>query len=213
MKSVLSSVVHRDQTGFLKNRYIGENITLFLGTQEYLSRNSKRGYAVLADWEKAYDHIDRSFIEQSLCAFGFGPQFCKWFRLLHKDSTAQVIVNGFLADPFKVDSGVRQGCPWAPFLFLIDIEPLACALRLQNDIQGMLLPDGNIILYSGYDDDTTLFFSDLQDLDRCIAVLDAYSKCSGMKLNLLKSTVLPLGSASLDELPDGFRFKWLSSCR
>jgi hypothetical protein len=34
MKSVLSSVVHKDQTGFLKNRYIGENITLFLDTQD-----------------------------------------------------------------------------------------------------------------------------------------------------------------------------------
>jgi hypothetical protein len=207
MKSVLSYVVHRDQTGFFKNRYIGETIPLFLDTQEYLSRNSKRGYAFLADWEKAYDRIDQIFIEQSLCAFGFGPQFCKWFRLLHKDSTAQVIVNGFLTDSFKVDSGVRQGCPWASFLFLIGVEPLACALRLQNDIQGILLPDGNKILYGGYADNTTLFFSDLQDLDRCIAILDAYSKCSGMKLNLLKSTILPLGSASLDEPPDGFRFK------
>jgi hypothetical protein len=96
MKSVISSVVHKDQTGFLKNRYIGENITLFLDTQEYLSKSSKRGYAFLADWENAYNRIDRNFIEQSLAAFGFGPQFCKWFRLLHKDSTAQVIINGFL---------------------------------------------------------------------------------------------------------------------
>jgi hypothetical protein len=79
MKSVLSSVVHKDQNSCLKNRYIGENITLFPDTQEYLSKSSKRGYAFLADWEKAYDCIDRNFIEQSLAAFGFGPQFCKWF--------------------------------------------------------------------------------------------------------------------------------------
>lgn len=211
MKAVLPSVIHKDQTGFLKNRYIGENVTLFLDTQEYLSRNEKRGYAFLADWENAYDRIDRSFIEQSLTAFGFGPRFCRWFHLLHNDSSAQVIVNGFLSGSFKVNSGVRQGCPWAPFLFLVGIEPLACALRQQNDVQGISLPNNSKILYSGYADDTTLFISDLQDLDRCIKVLDAYSKCSGMKLNLLKSTVVPLGSASRDEPPDGFRFKWLSA--
>jgi hypothetical protein len=60
MKFVLSSVVHKDQTSFLKNRYIGENITLFLDTQEYLSKSLKRGYAFLADWEKAYDCIERN---------------------------------------------------------------------------------------------------------------------------------------------------------
>lgn len=165
----------------------------------------------MADWEKAYDQIDRGFIEQSLTAFGFGPSFCRWFRLLHKDSTAQVIVNGFLTESFNVDSGVRQGCPWAPFLFLLGVEPLACALRQQNDIQGLPMPHGGRILYSGYADDTTLFVSSLQDLDECVKVLDVYSKCSGMKLNLLKSTVVPLGSATLNVPPDNFRFKWLSA--
>lgn len=128
IKAVLPTIIHRDQTGFLKDRYIGENITLFLDTQEYLSRNQKTGFAFLADWEKAYDRIDRRFIEQCLTAFGFGPNFVLWFKVLHKDSSAQIIVNGFLTDSFDVQSGVRQGCPWAPFLFLTGIEPLACAL-------------------------------------------------------------------------------------
>lgn len=162
MKSVLPSIIHKDQTGFLKNRYIGENITLFLDTQEHLCKTQKRGYAFLADWEKAYDRIDRGFLEQSLAAFGFGPTFCQWFRLLHKNSTAQVIVNGFLTDSFSVDSGVRQGCPWAPFLFLIGVEPLACALRQRNDIQGIVLPGGEKILYSGYADDTPFSFQTLK---------------------------------------------------
>lgn len=210
MKSVLPSIIHRDQTGFLKNRYIGENVTLFLDTQEYLCKSGKCGYAFLADWEKAYDRIDRGFIEQSLTAFGFGPSFCRWFRLLRQDSTAQVIVNGFLTESFSVDSGVRQGCPWAPFLFLIGVEPLACALRQQSNIQGIRMPNGDSsILYSGYADDTTLFFSNLQELDSCVKVFDVYSQCSGMKLNLAKSTVVPLGSASSDAPPNNLRFKWL----
>lgn len=190
---------------------VGENITLFLDTQEYLSTTQKHGYAFLADWEKAYDRIDRDFIAQSLTAFGFGPSFCRWFRLLHKHSSAQVIVNGFLTENFAVDSGVRQGCPWAPFLFLLGVEPLACALRQEPSIKGIKLPNGKRILYSGYADDTTLYVSDLQDLDRCIAVFDTYSKCSGMKLNLLKSTVVPLGSASLDGPPANFLYKWLNA--
>jgi hypothetical protein len=107
MKLVLPFIIHKDQTGFLKDRYIGENISLFLDTQHYLYKTNKTGYAVLADWEKAYNRIDRPFLEKSLQAFGFGPDFIKWFNLLHKDSNAQVILNGFLTESFDAQSGVR----------------------------------------------------------------------------------------------------------
>jgi hypothetical protein len=210
MKMVLPNIIHKDQTGFLKDRYIGENITLFLDTQEHMRKSQKAGYAFLADWEKAYDRVDRDFIAQSLSAFGFGPNFISWFQLLHKDSIAQVIINGFLTDPFDIQSGVRQGCPWAPFLFLIGIEPLACALRSDASLKGLLLPNGERILYCGYADDTTLCVSKLQDLDNALKVFDKNSSCSGMKLNLSKSWVVPLGTTIIDVPPIHSRFKWLT---
>jgi hypothetical protein len=98
MKVVLPFIIHKDQTSFLKDRYIGKNISLFLDTQHYLYKTNKTGYTSLADWEKTYDRIDRPFLEKSLQAFGFGPNFIKWFNLLHKDSNAQVILNGFLTE-------------------------------------------------------------------------------------------------------------------
>jgi hypothetical protein len=81
-----------------------------------------------------------------LSAFGFGPNYVRWFNLLHKNSNAQVIVNGFLTESFDVQSGVRQGCPWAPFLFLVGIEPFACALRKTPTVQGIDLPNGKKLL-------------------------------------------------------------------
>jgi hypothetical protein len=207
MKLVLPFIIQKDQTGFLKDRYIGENISLFLDTQHYLHKTKKTGYAFLAHWEN--DRIDRPFLEKSLQAFGFGPNFIKWFNLLHKDSNAQVILNGFLTESFNVQSGVRQGCPWAPFLFLVGIEPLACALRNNSTVNGIDLPDGKKILYSGYADDTTLFLSSLEDLHKCVSNFNIYSKYSGMKLNLSKSTVIPLGAALAHDPPHNFPFKYL----
>jgi hypothetical protein len=77
MKIVLPTIIHEDQTGFLKDRYIGENITLFLDVREHLAREAMSGMCFLADWEKAYDLMDRGFIEASLVAFCFGPFFVK----------------------------------------------------------------------------------------------------------------------------------------
>jgi hypothetical protein len=140
MKVVLPAIIHGDQTGFLKDRYIGENITLFVDVQEHLAREAKPGLCFLADWEKAYDLMDRGFIESSLVAFGFGSVFVKWFQILHFKTFSRLTMIAFLTEPFAVQSGIRQGCPWAPFLFLCAIEPLACALR-NPKLEGVVLPD------------------------------------------------------------------------
>jgi hypothetical protein len=66
MKAVLSTLIHADQTGFLKDGYIGENISLFLDIQEHLAKEVKPGLAFLADWEKTYDLVDRDFLKASL---------------------------------------------------------------------------------------------------------------------------------------------------
>jgi hypothetical protein len=108
-----------------------------------------------------------------------------------------------------VQSGVRQGCPWAPFSFLVGIEPLACALRNNSSVNGIDLPDGKTLLYSGYADNTTLFLSSLEHLHKRVSTFNIYSKYSGMKLNLSKSTVVPLGAALEHDPPDNFPFKYL----
>jgi hypothetical protein len=213
MKVVIPSIIHKDQSGFLKDRSYWQKHIFILDTQEYLHKTNKTGYArpFLADWEKAYDRIDRPFLEKSLSAFRFGPTFIKWFNMLHKDSNAQVILNGFLTETFDVQIGVRQGCPWAPFLFLVGIESLACALRNDAAVEGIEMPDGKKLLYSGYADDTTLLLSSLKDSHSLVSIFDKYSKFSRMKLNLSKSTVIPYGTACEDDPPHNFPFKYLPS--
>jgi hypothetical protein len=128
MKIVLPDIIHEDQTGFVNGRYIDENISLFLDVQEHLSRELKPGLAFMADWEKAYDLIDRPFLKLCLQHLGFGKSFIQWFSILHSATSPKVTVNSFLTNSFQVVTGVRQGCPWAPLLFLCAVEPLACTL-------------------------------------------------------------------------------------
>jgi hypothetical protein len=105
MKTVLPSVINEDQSGFLKDRYSGENISLFLDVQEHLMKEVKPGFSFLADWEKAYDLVDRPFLKTCLEQFGFGDYFVRWFSRLHNNTTAKVIINGFLTKAFPVESG------------------------------------------------------------------------------------------------------------
>jgi hypothetical protein len=38
------------------------------------------GLLMLVDFEKAFDTVERSFIEKNLEFYGFGPTFRKWIK-------------------------------------------------------------------------------------------------------------------------------------
>jgi hypothetical protein len=208
MKTILPSLIASDQTGFMKDCYMAK-ISLSLDVQENLSRDYKPGLCFQADWEKAYNLVDRSFLKTCLEQFGFGPVFCRWFSILHKNTLSKLTINSFLGSSFSLRSGVRQGCPWSPFLFLCAVEPLACALR-ESSLHGLILPGGKRLVYSGYADDTSVYLKDASELDSVLHIFNEYSKVSGMKLNIGKCSLLPFGSSIGEPAPANCPVRWLT---
>uniref|UniRef100_A0A3Q4HUH7 Reverse transcriptase domain-containing protein n=1 Tax=Neolamprologus brichardi TaxID=32507 RepID=A0A3Q4HUH7_NEOBR len=91
-----------------------------------------------------------------------------------------------------VKAGVRQGCPLSPTLFILVMEPLACALRTNELIKGLTPPGrgGLEIKFSMYMDDITLLLTDNKSIEVSLAVCEAFSAASGMKINKEKSEVI-----------------------
>ena len=83
------------------------------------------------DAEKAFDRVDRLFLEQMLLEMGFGETFAIWISTLYKNPRSKVRVNGCFSDSFNVERGVRQG----DSLYIESIEPLAEAIRQNTQIQ------------------------------------------------------------------------------
>ncbi len=58
IKPHLPTLIHPDQTGFIKDRYIGENCRL-IGDILYLAHTKQiSGFLVLVDFQKAYDSVE-----------------------------------------------------------------------------------------------------------------------------------------------------------
>ena len=57
----MGHLIHPDQSGFLKDRFIGANIRLILDVIEYADENDIPGSIVLLDIEKAFDSVRHDF--------------------------------------------------------------------------------------------------------------------------------------------------------
>ena len=64
--------------------YIGESIRLISDILEYTEENNIDGILFSADFEKAFDSVEHSFILATLESFGFDPQFIHWVRIRQK---------------------------------------------------------------------------------------------------------------------------------
>ena len=72
IRKVLPKIINNDQTGFLKGRFIGENIRLIDSIINYTNTEKIPGLLLFVDFEKAFDSIEWSFIEKTLKYYNFG---------------------------------------------------------------------------------------------------------------------------------------------
>ena len=143
----LGSVIDPTQTAFLPGRWIGDNVLLHLEEVSYLRDSGAPGCIVFLDFEKAYDRMDRGWVLRCMEALGFGPRATAWVRLLLRDTVARCVFNGWRTQLFPVRSGVAQGSPLSPVLYIIAAQPLAALLRrLQREwaFASIPLPDGTL---------------------------------------------------------------------
>ena len=212
--AALDPVIDATQTAFLPGRWIGDNILCHLEEIDYLERTHQPGCVVFLDFEKAYDRLDRGWLLRCMHALGFGAGATRWVSVLLAGTQAAVLLNGFRTPSFNIYSGLSQGSPLSPILYIIAAQPLASFLRsLQHldRLQPITLPSGAPApVCHQHADDTSLHVRSIADvhiaLDQGVQVFCA---ASNSRLNVGKTKGLLLGSAAgfagVDDLT-GVRF-------
>ena len=194
IKTVLNSLIHSDQSGFLKGRNIGNNIRLIMDIIEFTDVNEIPGAILLLDIEKAFDSVSHEFLFRVLNHFNFGDHFISWIKTLYCQRKSYVINNGFLTKDISMDRGIFQGCPISPYLFLLAIETMALAIRQNKDIKGIPVQDNELKISLLADDSTCFLDGSHGSFFNLFNTLDRFALCSGCKINLTKSEAIWIGS-------------------
>lgn len=94
---------------------------------------------LLVDFEKAYDSVSRPYILWVLEGLGFPPRFSAMVATLHEDTSCRFLVNGYESRQERISTGIRQGCPLAPLLFVISLNPLYTRVESDSALRGIQL--------------------------------------------------------------------------
>ena len=172
---------------------------------------------IFLDYEKAFDRVEWSWTLNCLRKFNFGDKFISWVNMIFKDAKTSILTNGFRSTYFRISRSMRQGCPVSPLLFILQAEPLACAIRNSTIIKGIPLsvnypetqnkPEVKI---NGYVDDTQLFVSTEDSIVECFNTLKCFEHASGAKVNKNKTYGLYTG-ACRNKIPEYNEISWTNT--
>eukprot|EP00966_Prymnesium_polylepis_P142903 3299273-Prymnesium_polylepis.2 len=108
--------------------------------------------------EKAFDRVSYDFTLRGLKALGFGPKFRKWVGMMYDPNNApkrRMYVNGYYSEWSTIKSGVAQGCPLSPLLFLVVAQALKFAIYSEKRLHGIKVGSKSYKLSQIADDTAT----------------------------------------------------------
>ena len=192
LKAMLPNIISENQNGFMEKRQISASIRVTMD----IARHNKNvnGYLLLLDFNKCFDRIEYTAIRGSLNYFNFGNNFIEWVDLLLNEFTACTTNNGHASPYFDVSRSAHQGCPLAPYLFLLCGEVMAHKIKENSNINGIKINQLEQII-SQFADDTQLFLENQRSVEEVLKVLKALEGNIGLKVNHEKSCIHSIGDA------------------
>jgi hypothetical protein len=204
MSKILDSIIDPSQTAYVRGRSVADNLRSNFFLKNHCKINNLEAVLISLDAKKAFDSVDHQYILETLNAYGFGEDFINIFKLLYRNITARILVNGFQSESLKIERGVKQGDALSCAIFIICIDPLLRNINKSNTIKGIDVKYKNALLKfkgAAFADDVSVI---CKNDERCIqGVFDEYSrltKRSGLELNADKTEILILNSADLKNI-------------
>jgi hypothetical protein len=153
VSEVAHKVIKPTELAFMPGRHILEGVVVLHETIHGLHRNKLDVVLFKIDFEKSYDKVKWSFLQQVLRMKGFDPIWCERIRNYVQGGSFGIMVNDGIDHNFQTRKGLRQGDPLSPILFNIVADMLAILIAWAKEVGkvGSLLPhlvDGGISIYS-----------------------------------------------------------------
>jgi ribonuclease HI len=137
----LLGLLHRNQVGFWPGRTIDENIDFF-NEIFYKALDNKEEYTVmLFDIAKAFDSVSHDTIHAVLEHIGLPENYRNAIKGLFHNARVHTNFKGGKPAIIEILSGIKQGCPLSPLLFIVIMDILNSLLMKHADVDIKIYAD------------------------------------------------------------------------
>ena len=195
LSMVTPDIISEDQTGFLKNRFIAQNLMDLNMVIQTANDKEIQAVVLAIDFEKAYDTVCWKAMYSILKSFGFGENFIKMVKICQTDISTAIMNNGYRSESFKLTRGLRQGCPLSCLLFDCVVEILGAKIRQCDNIEGFVTLNGKQKKLAQYADDLWVSMKHKYSCYKALfEILQQFSLFAGLCVNYNKTEILRIGS-------------------
>jgi hypothetical protein len=202
MNRVLDTIIDPSQTAYVPGRSVMDNLRGNRFLKKYCSNNKINAVLTSLDAKKAFDSVNHKYIERVLAKYGFGDNFINYFKVIYKNLTARILVNGYLSEKLNIERGVKQGDALSCAIFIICIDPLIRNLNANKGIRQIEIGNKQLKLNkvhkaSGFADDISIIcMNDEESLKEIFNEYQRLTNLSGLTLNADKTEILNLNPLS-----------------
>jgi hypothetical protein len=201
MSRILEKIISVPQNAFVKGRHILDSVLIASECLDSRIKSGISGVLCKLDITKAFDHVNWKFLLYMLKRCSFGDKWVSWISHCISSARHSVLVNGSLPGFFNSSRGLKQGDPLSPLLFIVVMEALSKILSGAVDcgrLSGFSVgsrPTVINISHLLFADDILVFCEANPDYLRYMHVLlVCFETVSGLKVNLAKSLLVPIGN-------------------
>ncbi|GKU91277.1 hypothetical protein SLEP1_g5176 [Rubroshorea leprosula] len=194
IKKVLPKVISGTQSAFLGGRQITDGVLILNEVIEEIKKKKVSSFIFKGNFEKSYDCVNWDFSDEMMRRLGFGEKWRMWIKECLQTASISILANGSPTEEFKMERGIRQGDPIAPFLFLVVVEGLNVLIESaisKEALKGIDVgPFGLNISHLQFADDTVIMGkADPDNIKAVKGILRWFELLSGLKINFNKSVL------------------------
>ena len=195
---IQSAIDHKlcpTQYGFRASRSTSCAIYIIRRIQDYAEMKGAKLNMCFLDWEKAFDKIQQDKMLIALQRLGFSQHYIDVIQSCYQNPCFFVRDDYGISGIKKQSSGIRQGCPLSPYLFVLvmscvdyDVQARVTGHVKNNRLPGMQF---DMVYYA---DDTVVFSQDTRGINELLKWTEQVSSKYGLKLNKDKCVAVAMNS-------------------
>ena len=185
--------LRRSQYGFRAGRSTTHPLFILRRAMEWSEMTATPLHFLFLGWKQAFDSIDHNAMLVALHRFGLSSKYLAIIKSLYQDPVFHTISQQGEQAAGSVGSGIRQGCPLSPYLFIMVLTVLLEDVDMSLLSQGIATTTwsvGRPTYDLEYADDILLISLTTTQMEHLLHTIEQQAEMYGMRLNQTKTEVL-----------------------